>query len=129
MKAPIEYRIAEEAGRPVAIVPLEQFTALVERAGEADALTLPHEVASRHLVDGVPLLRAWREHLGLTQAALAGRMGVTQAQVAQWERPGARPRHATLRKAAEALGLHVAQLTLAADTRATRTASSPAKRS
>lgn len=113
MKAPIEYRIGEEAGRRVAIVPLEQFTALLERAGEAERLTIPHEVASRHLVEGVSLLKAWREHLGLTQAALARRMGVSQAQVAQWERPGARPRHATLRKAAAALGLHVTQLTLA----------------
>jgi predicted transcriptional regulator len=105
-------------------VPLEQFTALMERAAEVDALTIPHEVVSRYLVDGVPLLRAWREHLGLTQAALADRMGVSQAQVAQWERPGARPRHATLRKAATALGLHVAQLTLAPDTPTARRATS-----
>lgn len=113
MKGPIDYRIAEEGGRHVAVVPLEQFTALMDRAGEADALTIPHEVAARHLVEGVSLLRAWREHLGLTQAALGERLGVSQAQVAQWERPGARPRHATLRKAAEAMGLRVAQLTLA----------------
>lgn len=113
MNAHIEYRVIEEAGRRVAIVPLEQFTDLVDQAGRADALTLPHEVVQRHLVQGVPLLRAWREYLGLTQASLAERLGVSQAQVAQWERPGARPRHTTLKKAASALGIHVSQLTLA----------------
>ncbi len=76
-------------------------------------LALPHEVAARHLAEAVPLLRAWREYLGLTQAELAERLAVTQGQVAQWEAPGARPRHATLKRAAAALGLHVSQLTLA----------------
>ncbi len=113
MNAHIEYRIREEAGQRFAVVPLEQFTALVERAGETDALTLPHEVVARHLVEEVPLLRAWREYLGLTQAELAERLAVTQGQVAQWEALGARPRHATLKRVAAALGLHVSQLTLA----------------
>lgn len=112
MNAPIEYRIREEAGQRFAVVPLEQFTALVERAGEIDALTLPHEVVARHLVEGVPLPRAWREYLGLTQAELALRLAVTQGQVAQWESPDARPRHATLKRIAAAMGLHVSQLTL-----------------
>lgn len=113
MSAPIEYRISEEAGRRFAVVPLEQFTALVERAGEADALTLPHEVVSRHLLEGVSLIRAWREYLGRTQAELAETLGVTQGQIAQWEAPEAHPRHSTLQRIAEALGLHVSQLTLA----------------
>lgn len=115
MNAPIDYRISEDAGRRFAVVPLEQFTELVERAGEADALTLPHEVVSRHLVDDVPLLRCWREYLGLTQADLAERLAVSQAQVAQWERPDAKPRHATLKKAAVAMGIHVHQLTLGSE--------------
>ncbi|MGB5147075.1 MAG: hypothetical protein WBN86_08100 [Porticoccaceae bacterium] len=64
MNAPIEYRIREEAGQRFALVPLEQFTALVEQAGKTDALTLPHEVVARHLIEGVPLLRAWRNAAG-----------------------------------------------------------------
>lgn len=112
MNAPIEFRITEEAGKRYAVVPLERFADLMDRAGGADALTLPHEVASRHLADGVPLLKAWREYLGLSQAGLAAAAGVSQAQIAQWERPRARPRHASLRRLAAAMGLHPAQLTL-----------------
>ncbi len=112
MNAHIDYRISEQDGRRFAVMPLEQFTELVERAGEADSLTLPHEVASRHLVDDVPLVRCWRECLGMTQADMAERLAVSQAQVAQWERPSAKLRHATLKKISAAMGIHVRQLTL-----------------
>ena len=77
-----------------------------------DALTLPHEIVSRHLVDDVPLTRCWREYLGVTQAELARRLNVSQAQVAQWESANAKPRHTTLKKLATAMGIHVRQLTL-----------------
>ena len=43
-----------------------------------DALSIPHAVAARHLADDVPLWRAWREHLGMTQAELARALGVSQ---------------------------------------------------
>jgi len=112
MNAPTEFRITEEGGRKYAVLPLERYTELVERAGGTDALTIPHAVAARHLTEDVPLLKAWREHLGFTQADLARSLGVSQGQIAQWERPGARPRHATLKSLAAAMGLHVAQLTL-----------------
>jgi predicted transcriptional regulator len=82
---------------------------------EADALTLPHEVMSRHLLEGVSLVRAWREHLGRTQGDVAEALAVTQAQIAQWEAPDAHPRHTTLKRIAESLGLHVSQLTLAGE--------------
>jgi len=49
---------------------------------------------------------AWRECLGLTQAELAGRIGVTQAACAQVERVK-QPRRTTLEKAPAALGLEV----------------------
>ncbi|MGJ7458160.1 helix-turn-helix domain-containing protein [Halomonas sp. RA08-2] len=112
MTAPVDYRISEEEGRRFAVVPLEQFTELIARAGEADAPTLPHEVISRHLADNVPLVRCWREHLGMTQTELAGRLAVSQAQVAQWERHDANLRRNTLQKLATALGIHMQQLSL-----------------
>lgn len=112
MNAPIDYQISEQAGRRYAVLPLEQFTALVERAGEVDALTLPHEIVSRHLINDVPLTRCWREYLDITQAELARRLSVSQAQVAQWESASAKPRHTTLKKLATAMGIHIRQLTL-----------------
>jgi transcriptional regulator with XRE-family HTH domain len=45
------------------------------------------------------LLRGARAHAGLTQAELAGRLGVTQAAVARLERPGANPTLHTLQRA------------------------------
>lgn len=109
--APIDFRISEEDGRRYAIIPFEQFQALVE-ACNPDDLVLPHEVVGRHLVDGIPLIKAWREYFGLTQAEVGRRLDVSQAQVAQWERPNAKLRHITLKKIASAMGLHVGQLTL-----------------
>lgn len=73
------------------------------------------EVAARHLAGGVPLLRAWREHLGMKQADLAEELAVTQGEVEQWEAPGARPSQATLKRVATAMGLHVRQLMAVTD--------------
>jgi ribosome-binding protein aMBF1 (putative translation factor) len=112
MNAHIDYHISEQDGRYFAMMPLEQFTELVDRAGEASSLTLPHEVVSRHLVDDVPLVRCWREYLSMTQADLAKRLTVSQAQIAQWEQATAKLRHATLKKVAAAMGIHVCQLIL-----------------
>ena len=54
--------------------------------------------------------RAWRQHLNLTQAAVAKRMKVTQAAVAQFEAPGAKLRKVTRDKLAAALRLTGDQL-------------------
>lgn len=112
MNAPIDYRINEIDGRRYAVVPLEQFTALMEQAGETDSLTIPNEVVSRHIVEDLPMIRAWREYLDVSQQELASRLNVSQSQVAQWERPEAKPRHTTFKRIATALGIHVSQLTL-----------------
>lgn len=70
--------------------------------------TIPHAVVSAE-VDGASATKAWREHLRLTQAEVAARMGVSQAAFAQME--GAkRPRKATLQKVADAMGLTLEQL-------------------
>ena len=54
-------------------------------------------------------MRAWREHLGLTQAEVAARAGITQAVYAQMETVE-RPRLATIKKIAHALGITAEQL-------------------
>ena len=51
------------------------------------------------------LVRLARRHAGLTQAALADRLGTTQSAVSRWERGGDEPRLATVVEIARACGL------------------------
>ena len=69
---------------------------------------IPHEIVSA-TVDGASPMKAWREHLGLTQAEIAARLRVSQAAYAQTER-AARPRKATIVKVAKAMRIAVEQL-------------------
>jgi predicted transcriptional regulator len=52
-------------------------------------------------------IREAREHLGLTQADLAARIGSTQPAIARLEAGGVTPNLDTLRRIAEALGLEL----------------------
>jgi len=61
-------------------------------------------------LQGLSLVRAWREHLGLTQEEVARRMGVTRPAYAQMEAKGVRPRVPTLKKIAEAFGVEWEQV-------------------
>lgn len=69
---------------------------------------IPHDVVSR-TVDGATPVRAWREHLGLTQAEMAERMDITQSAYAQQE-GRENLRRSTLEKIAKAMGISVDQL-------------------
>lgn len=69
---------------------------------------IPHDVVSR-TVDGASLVRAWREHLGLTQAEIAERLGVSQSAYAQQESSD-RLRKSSREKIAAALGIASEQL-------------------
>ncbi len=71
---------------------------------------IPHEVVSR-IVDGALPIRAWREHLNLTQDEVAKRMGISQPVFAQQETV-AKPRKATREKIAAAFGINADQLEL-----------------
>ena len=65
---------------------------------------IPAEVAWLRR-DGFSAIRAWREHLGVSREELASRLGASPAAVAQLEAAKARPRAATLKKVAAALGV------------------------
>jgi DNA-binding XRE family transcriptional regulator len=69
---------------------------------------IPHEVVSA-TVDGASPMKAWREYLGLTQAEVAVRLGVSQAAYSQTE-AATRPRKTTVARVAAALHLAVEQL-------------------
>ncbi|MFN3304787.1 MAG: helix-turn-helix domain-containing protein [Roseateles sp.] len=94
-------------GKPAFVVlPYDQFRRMT--GGFADG-SVPNEVVNLSFERGVSAMAAWREHLGLTQAEVAGRIDITQADYAQMERVK-QPRKATLAKVAAALGLEAEQL-------------------
>lgn len=88
------------------VVPYADFLRLSSRAETA----VPNEVVERVIMGKVTPIRAWREHLGLTQSEVAARMEISQAALAQIESPEAHPRKSTLRRVAQALGIQLEQL-------------------
>jgi DNA-binding XRE family transcriptional regulator len=70
---------------------------------------VPNEVVNLTFDHDWSPMRAWREHLGLTQAEVAARANMTQGAYAQMEN-SAKPRRASLKKIAHAMGLTVEQL-------------------
>jgi DNA-binding XRE family transcriptional regulator len=73
-----------------------------------DGGTVPHGVVSRTVDGGTPA-RAWREHLGLTQADVAARLGISQSAYAQQE-ASERLRKSSREKIAGALAIKPEQL-------------------
>jgi len=113
MNIPTSHQVITHYGIPVAVVvPYEEYATVfaLEATQEANEPTVPHEVAARVLKEQVSPIRAWREHLGLIQAEVATRMGVSQSAFAQMEAPEAKPRMSTLKRVAAALGVAPAQL-------------------
>ena len=106
MNTHIEFQtIKGENGEPAfVVVPYADFVKLyTQKEG-----LIPHDVVSA-TVDGATPMKAWREYLGLTQAAVAARLDITQAAFAQLE-TSVHPRKSTLRRVAGALGLALEQL-------------------
>ncbi|MBK8986940.1 MAG: helix-turn-helix transcriptional regulator [Chloroflexi bacterium] len=108
MNAPISHQIIERDGQPLfVLVPYEEYLSLIE--GDT-AVTIPHGVVERHVLEGMSLVRAWREHKRLSQQELAEKIGVSQSAYSQMEKPEANLRKATLAKLAVALGVLPEQL-------------------
>jgi DNA-binding XRE family transcriptional regulator len=72
---------------------------------------IPNEVVGDIIRDEMTPARAWREYLGLTQADVAARAGMTQAALSQIESGAHKARKATKAKLAAALGITVEQMT------------------
>ena len=107
MNIPTEHHVIRYNDIPVAVVvPYEEYI----MAFHDDDVTMPHEVVKRAI--HVSLTRAWREYLGLTQAEVASRMGITQPAYSQMEEKGSKLRFTTLQKIAKALDIDVQQLYL-----------------
>ncbi len=108
MNAPTKFQtILDADGKPLfVVVPYDEFQRMCSDAASG---MVPNAIVNRVFDGGLSPMAAWREHLRLTQAEVAARMGISQSAYAQAE-AGKRPRKATLQKAAEAMGLSLDQL-------------------
>jgi len=101
-------------GKPLyVLVPYAQYMESVESSEHPDdKVEIPNEVVRLAIVESKGIVRAWREHLGFTQAALAKEMKISQPALAQLEKPGRVLRLPTRKRLAEALGIASEQLRL-----------------
>ncbi|MDR0827387.1 MAG: type II toxin-antitoxin system prevent-host-death family antitoxin [Desulfovibrio sp.] len=114
MNAHIDHQIIKQNGKPVfVVIPYDDYVDIMEGTGSRpdEEVTLPHEVVKLSTLGGLSLVRAWREHLGLTQGEVARRMGISQPAYARIENKDTQPRIATCKRLAEALGIAWDQLT------------------
>ncbi len=127
MSAHINHQIVTHNGFPVAaVIPYEEYLELIgiedaedreDTLSDAelesvrnDVHTIPDEVVGMMAKNNITIIRAWREYKGLTQEEVAKGMGVAQSVFARMESGKVKPRIATLRRIAGAMGLDAAQL-------------------
>lgn len=111
--------IVEADGKPAFVVlPYAEYLALTRKQDAPDQQdvripadgTVPHEVMLLMTENGWSIIRAWREYLGVTQVEMAARLDIRQPSYASMEAPDARPRKATRKRIAAALGLQLDQI-------------------
>ena len=113
MNVHISPQVIKQNDKPVfAVIPWDLYQELIKNyiPDESD-VWFPQDVVEANVVRGDSLLKAWREHLGLTQAEVSRRVGMSQPAYAKIEKRGSNPRTTTLRKLANALGISLEQLT------------------
>jgi DNA-binding XRE family transcriptional regulator len=114
-----DVKILERNGKPAFVVlPYEDYQALRELADDADDARALARFARRHaageaqtvpiaLVDrlmaGESPLRVWREHRGLTAAALAAAVDITPAHVSKLETGRGEPSISLLKRLSKVL--------------------------
>jgi DNA-binding XRE family transcriptional regulator len=103
-------QIIKKDGLPVfAVIPYEDYLALLPAQSKEND-TIPQEVAEKAILKEIPLIKAWRLYLNLTQKEVAEKAGITQAALSQMERTENTNRTKTLEKLATALGVSIEQL-------------------
>ncbi len=97
----------EQNGKPAfAVIPYDEYLKLLP----SEDVTIPHEVVGLVIKKGMNLVKAWRVHLGMTQAEVAEKAAISQAALSQMEKSENKLRTATLEKLSGAMGLSVEQL-------------------
>jgi len=107
VNTPTDIQIIKQDGKPAfVVIPYHEYLKMLPE----DEITVPHEVVELVIRRNMNLVKAWRTYLGLTQAEVAKRAGISQAALSQMERRENSLRTATLEKLAKAMGLHAEQL-------------------
>ena len=107
MSAHAEPQIINQNGKPAfAVIPWDEYQRLT---GKEIDVWFPNDVVKAN-TRGDSLIKAWREHFGLTREELASRAGMKQSALVRLERPDANPGHATLERLAMAMNITVEQL-------------------
>lgn len=109
MNAPTNLQILKDAkGKPAfAVIPYSEYLSLSRQRTQ----TIPNAVVNKVIKKDMTPMRAWREHLGLTQSEVARSLGISQSAYAQQE--AREPvRRATRERIAKALGIVPEQLAI-----------------
>ena len=108
MSAPTNVQIINgQDGNPAfVVIPYADFLNQYDRKESL----IPNAVVGKVIMEGMTPIRAWREHLGLSQAEAAARLGMEAAEYAKLEEPGVKPRRPMLRRVAEGFSITLEQL-------------------
>jgi DNA-binding XRE family transcriptional regulator len=108
MNTPTKHQVIEENGRPLfVLVPYQEYLRLTDEDGD---ISIPLAVSMAANLEDKSLVRAWREHKGLSQAEVAGRMGISRPAYARMEEKRENLRGTTISRLAAALGVSREQL-------------------
>jgi ribosome-binding protein aMBF1 (putative translation factor) len=119
----IRPQIIEREGKPeYAVIPIAEWRRIEALLAELDDIRdldaalakpdrrmIPFEVTSA-ILDGASPIRAWREHRGLSRTDLARAAGMSAAQLSAIEEDGGSTAPAMLHKLAQALRVHLDDL-------------------
>ena len=107
-----DFQTIEYDGKPAfVLVPFDIFRKIRPMLENKNIRSgIPHEVVKRNTLDDVPMIKAWREYLGMTQGELAKEACMLQPEIAKIECRGANVGQPSLIKIAGAMGLTLEQL-------------------
>lgn len=111
MNAPINIQILTGPDGKPAFVVIPYADYVKSQEAQSGAPYLPHEVVSLMVDHDWTAIRAWREHLGITQEEMANRLQISQPAYSQQE-ANPRIRKQTREKIAMALGVLPGQLSV-----------------
>ncbi|MFA5520172.1 MAG: helix-turn-helix transcriptional regulator [Castellaniella sp.] len=109
------HTILKTNGKPAFVVlPYDEYLQLTGEKRPSGRIpadgTTPHEVMRLFVRNDWSMIRAWREHLGLTQTEMARRLDIRQPSYAAMEAPDANPKKTTRERIAAAMGISLEQL-------------------